>query len=70
MKIEEIQKYIKDNNITFIDFENDYRPIDYVNTVGIKPISKEKVEEIFERLNEIAREKDIKFIVIDSLSGF
>ena len=56
MNIEEIQKYIKDNHITS-DFENDHHPIDYYDTIGIKPMSKEKVEEIFEGLNEIVRKK-------------
>ena len=67
--IKDIQKYIKDNNITS-DIENEPRLIDYVDTIGIKPMSKEKAEEIFDKLKEIIKEKGCKFVVVDSLSGF
>ena len=67
MNIEEIQKYIKDNNITS-DFENDYRPIDYVDTIGLHAMSKEKAQEIFDELKEVIRQKGIKITFIDSLN--
>jgi len=69
MNIEEIQKYIKDNNITS-DFENDYRPIDYVNTMSsVSPISKDRMKELINEFSKAVKESGIKFVVIDSLSS-
>ena len=66
MNIKEIQQYIKDNNITS-DFENEPRLIDYYGTIGVKPMSKEKAQEIFDGLKEVIRQKGIKFTVVDSI---
>ena len=64
--IKDIQKYIKDNNITS-DIENEPKLIDYVDVLIAKksPITEQQKKAI-DGIRQICKEKQLKVMVVDS----
>jgi len=68
MNIKDIERYVKENDITF-DFDNS-NIIDYIPTLTHKkPMSKEDMEKWSAQIREAAINCDCRLLVVDSING-
>ena len=70
INIKDIEKYVKDNNITWSDYENGPHLIDYIDTLPKHlATSEEDMKKWASKIQEACKESKATLLIVDSING-